>query len=103
MKKHLLPFCLGFIIAGFLVFLIMHHRSRQGSVVSAAGELISARQSVEKGLRDISQEIAGRLAAFGREIAADQLFALRLIAEDNPSAPEVAGKAGAFMRPMGFY
>jgi hypothetical protein len=102
MKKHLLSFLLGFIIAGLIVFFIMHHQSRQGSVVWAAGELMSVRHAVEKRLADISQEIAGRLAAFGQETAADQLFALRLIAENNPSAPEVAGKAGEFLRPMGF-
>jgi len=79
----------------------MHHRSRQGSAVWQAGELIGARQAVEKRLNDISQDIAGRLAAFGQETAADQLFALRLIAENNPSSPEVAGKAGEFMAPMG--
>jgi hypothetical protein len=102
MKKHLLSFLLGFVIAGCIVFLVMHHRSRQGSAVWAAGELMSVRQAVEKRLLDISQDITARLAAFGQETAADQIFALRLIAESNPSAPEVAGKAGGFMAPMGF-
>jgi len=102
MNRHLLSFLLGFIIAGSLVFFIMHYQSRQGSEVWAAGELISVRQAVEKRFSDISQEIVGRLAAFGQETAADQLFALRLIAEKNPSSPEVAGKAGEFLRPMGF-
>lgn len=102
MKRPLLSFIVGFIIAGLAVFSIMQYRSQQGSAVWAAGELMSVRQSVEKRLADLSQDITGRLAAFAQETKSDELFALRLIAENNPSAPEVAGKAGQFMGPMGF-
>jgi hypothetical protein len=102
MKKHIFFFILGFIIAGLLVFFVMHYQSQRGSAVWEAGELIGVRQAVEKRLADISQDITARLAAFAEGAASDQIFALRLIAENNPSAPEVAGKAGGFMAPMGF-
>jgi hypothetical protein len=102
MNKSLLSFLLGFVVAGLAVFFVMRYQARQGSAVWAAGELMGVRQSVEKRLADLSQEITARLSAFAEGAASDQLFALRLIAEDNPSAPEVAGKAGAFMAPMGF-
>jgi hypothetical protein len=102
MNRHGLSFAVGFCVAGLIVFFVMRHQSAQGSAVWQAGELMGVRQAVEKRLADVSQDIAGRLSAFGREAAADQLFALRLIAENNPSAPEVAGKAGGFMGPMGF-
>jgi hypothetical protein len=102
MNRHLLSFILGFILAGLIVFFIMRYQARQGSAVWEAGEFIGVRQSVEKRLADLSQDITSRLAAFADGAASDRLFALRLIAENNPSAPEVAGKAGGFMRPMGF-
>jgi hypothetical protein len=102
MNRHILSFILGFCVAGLLVFFIMHYRSQRGSAAGEAGEFMVVRQAVEKNLRDLSQDITARLAAFGSEAASDQLFALRLIAENNPSAPEVADKAMGFMAPMGF-
>jgi len=101
MNKHYLSFLIGFVAAGCMVFFIMHYQSRAAGKVWAVGEVIGVREAVEKRLKETSQDITARLAAFGREVAADQLFSLRLIAENNPSAPEVAGKAGQFMGPMG--
>jgi hypothetical protein len=102
MKKNTVVFIAGFILSGLIVFFVMRYQARQGSEVWAAGELMGVRQSVEKRLADLSQDITTRLAAFAEGAASDQLFALRLMAENNPSAPEVAGKAGEFMAPMGF-
>jgi hypothetical protein len=102
MKKHIISFVLGFLLAGAVVFLIMHHRARRDGDASAAIRLIAVRAEVEKRLQETSSGLVDRLAAFGREAASDQLFSLRLFAENNPSAPEVAGLAGRFMRPMGF-
>ena len=102
MNRSIISFLLGCALAGLAVFFIMQYRSRQGSAALETGELMSVRQGVEKRLHDVAQEIRARLAAFGRETASDPLFALRLIAENNPSASEVAGKAGGFLGPMGF-
>jgi hypothetical protein len=102
MNKALLSFLIGLVVAGTAVFFIMRYGARCESAVREAGEFIGVRHAVEKRLADLSQEITARLAAFAEGAAADQLFALRLIAEDNPSAREVAGKAAAFMAPMGF-
>ena len=102
MKKYFLSFSIGFVVAGIAVFSIMRYQAARTGDVSAAGRLIDAREMVEKTLRAISLDITERLAAFAQEAAADQQFSLRLIAENNPSAPEVAGMAGRFMKPMGF-
>ncbi|MBN2188718.1 MAG: hypothetical protein JW699_04630 [Chitinispirillaceae bacterium] len=102
MNRHLLSFLLGLLVSGLAVFFIMRYQASRGSEVWAAGEFIGVRRSVERRLAEVSQEITARLSAFAEGAASDQLFALRLIAENNPSAPEVAGKAGAFLAPMGF-
>jgi hypothetical protein len=101
MNRHLLSFCIGCAAAGLLVFFIMHYQSRASARASAASEVIGVRDAVEKRLKETCRDLTARLAAFSREVASDQLFSLRLIAENNPSAPEVAGKAGQFMGPMG--
>jgi hypothetical protein len=64
--------------------------------------LAMARESIEKRLQEISHDISVRLSAFADEVGADQQFSLRLLAENNRSAPEVTQKAGQFIRPMGF-
>lgn len=102
MNKYFLSFVIGFLLAGAVVFMIMHHRSRREGDASAAIRLIAVRAAVEKRLQEKSRDLMDRLSAFGREAASDQMFSLRLFAENNPSAPEVAGLAGRFMTPMGF-
>ena len=102
MKKYLLSFLAGFLLAGAAVFMIMHHRPQREGDASAAIRLIAVRAAVEKRLQETCRDLVERLSAFGREAASDQMFSLRLFAENNPSAPEVAGLAGRFMRPMGF-
>jgi hypothetical protein len=103
MNRNLLYFFLiGFVLAGLTVFSIMRYQSQRESVAASAVELVAVRQAVEKRLQETCQDIVDRLSSFGREVAADQLFSLRLLAENNASAPEVAGKAAQFMKPMGF-
>jgi hypothetical protein len=70
--------------------------------VCPAGELSVCNQEVSKRFREMTDDVATRLSAFASEVAADQLFSLRLLAEGNRSAPEVTAKAGQFMSPMGF-
>lgn len=72
------------------------------TTVCPAAETEACSFEVSKRLAEISSDIAIRLDAFAAEVANDQLFSLRLIAEDNRSAPEVTAKAGQFMKPMGF-
>ena len=90
------------ILAGASVFLIMQRQTRSSQIISAAGELAALRQTVEKRLGETVADIGDRLAAFAREVSTDQQFSLKLLVENNVSAPEVTGKAAKFLGPMGF-
>jgi hypothetical protein len=100
--KYILPIVTA-VLAATLVFFLMHHTMAvHGRTSSAAIELTSAKESVTKRFQEITHDIEGRLTAFSEEVAVDQLFSLRLLAESNRSAPEVTLKAGQFLKPMGF-
>jgi hypothetical protein len=90
------------VVAGASVFLVMRHQTRSSQMISAADELASLRQTVEKRLGEITSDIDGRLAAFAGEVSTDQQFSLKLLVENNVSAPEVTGTAARFLGPMGF-
>ncbi|MCU0608779.1 MAG: hypothetical protein MUF22_03295 [Chitinispirillaceae bacterium] len=101
MNKYLLSVITALVSAG-VVFLVMHRQEERLAQTRAEGDLGAVGASVEKRYHEISSDIAGRLAAFGSEVASDQLFSLRVLAEGNPSAPEVTAKAVQFLDPMGF-
>jgi hypothetical protein len=90
------------LFAGVLVFFVMRPHRPASAETNASGELALCGQEVSKRLKEMSEDVGARLSAFAAEVAADQLFSLRLLAEDNRSAPEVTAKAGQFIRPMGF-
>jgi hypothetical protein len=100
--KYVLIFILGALLSGAGVFLFMKGRSQPAVSGSAASGIEQARESVEQRLAETSQDINDRLAAFAREVEGDQLFSLKLLVENNPSAPEVTNKAVQFLSPMGF-
>ena len=100
--KQLFSILAGAVIAAGICFVIfMHARGRQHDAAIRA-ELAAATQSVQTRLDAVEADIASRLAAFARSTVIDQIFALRLIAENNPTAPEVTGRAAEFLSPMGF-
>ena len=90
------------LLAGIVVFFVMRRETAGRGCESAATELAATKESVTKRLHEITYDIAGRLEAFADEVASDQQFSLRLLAENNRSAPEVALKARQFLKPMGF-
>jgi hypothetical protein len=78
---------------------------RQTKNVAASvdtSELAVLKTSVEQRLKETTVDIKTRLSAFCKEVAGDQLFSLRLLVENNPTAPEVTNKATQFLKPMGF-
>ena len=77
--KYLLSFIAGIVIAGSVCFFLIRQQSQHQCRNVSAGELVAAGESVEKKFREYSQDIADRLSAFANEVAADQLFALRLL------------------------
>ena len=56
---------------------------------------------VEKQVMDKSLHLSDQLAAFSRIVAADREFSMKLLVENNRSAPEVTEIAPRFMEPMG--
>jgi hypothetical protein len=100
--KYIAAFIAGVLLAGGIFFFVMRHQTGRSGEASATRELIATREAVAKRLQETGIDIASRLAAFAQEVASDQLFSLRLLVENNASAPEVTGKAAQFMVPMGF-
>jgi len=90
------------LMAGAIPVCIMCNQPKPQTTVCSSGEVAVCAAEVSKRLAEISEDISTRLSAFAAEVASDQLFSLRLLAENNRSADEVAGKAGQFIKPMGF-
>lgn len=90
------------LITGAVVLFAVCQQPDRAAAVCPAGELAFCKEEVSKRLRELSDNIGARLSAFASEVAGDQLFSLRLLAENNRSAPEVTAKAGQFIKPMGF-
>ena len=90
------------LVAGVIILFSLCQQPKQAAAVCPAGELTLCKKEVSKRLKEMSEDIGARLSAFAAEVMADQLFSLRLLAEDNRSAPEITAKAGQFIKPMGF-
>jgi hypothetical protein len=90
------------LITGTIALFALCQQPKQAAAVCPAGEIVLCKEEVSKRLRELSDDIGARLSAFASEVAGDQLFSLRLLAESNRSAPEVTAKAGQFIKPMGF-
>jgi hypothetical protein len=95
------PIAFAIVTAGIIACFAQCRTNGRGCD-TAAVELAAAKESVTKRLQELSRDIAERLAAFSDEVGSDQLFSLRLLVENNRSSPEVAQKAGRFLKPMGF-
>jgi hypothetical protein len=100
--KYILFFLLGVLLSGAGVFLFMKDRGAPAAVGSTRPSAELLQEPVERRLAEIAEDLQGRLGAFAREVQNDQLFSLRLIVENYPSAPEVVNKAVQFLKPMGF-
>lgn len=90
------------LLAGAAVFFIVRPHQKPSVETTACSEALLCGQEVSLRLHQMSDDIGARLSAFAAEVALDQMFSLRLLAEDNRSAPEVSAKAGQFIKPMGF-
>lgn len=56
---------------------------------------------VEKQVLDKSFHLSDQLGAFSRVVAADREFSMKLLVENNRSAPEITEITSRFMEPMG--
>jgi hypothetical protein len=60
------------------------------------------RQIVEKEINDMAGDISSRLAGFASAVSKDREFAMKLLVENDPMAPEVLEVAGGYIEAMGF-
>jgi hypothetical protein len=67
----------------------------------AKQELFDMGHYVEKRITDQSLHLSDQLNAFSRVVAADREFSMKLLVENNRSAPEVTEAAPRYMEPMG--
>ncbi|MBN2036229.1 MAG: hypothetical protein JW768_05765 [Chitinispirillaceae bacterium] len=102
MMRYVLVFLLGALLSGAGVYTFISYRATSSAALFKTNEQAVMKESVEKRMHELHRDIGARLAAFSREVATDQVFSLRLLAEKNPSAQEVTGKAVQFLKPMGF-
>jgi hypothetical protein len=95
--KSAIILCPLLIIAGLL--LSCKHASKGNPSLE---ELSDMRQVVERQIQNQSRRIADQLAAFSKIVAADRDFSMKLLVENNRSAPEVTDFAQRYMEPMDF-
>jgi hypothetical protein len=103
--KYALVFLIGLLVGGgggAGVYFVMQRQPKKVDVPAGTPELAVLKSSVTQRLRETTADIKTRLSAFCKEVAGDQLFSLRLLVENNPTAPEVTNKACQFLKPMGF-
>lgn len=102
MMKYCAAFIAGVLVAAGIFFFVMRHQAARRNETFGVRDLLSTRDAVVRRLEETDRDITTRLAAFAGVVSDDQMFSLRLIVENNVSAPEVTGKAAQFMGPMGF-
>lgn len=100
--KKIPAFIAGIFLAGIIASLLLVHQVRHRHEAETEARLEFAGQTVGIELDRVRHEIAERLIAFAEATGSDRMFSLRLLAENNPTAPEVNGRASEYLRPMGF-
>ena len=100
--KQAIFFVAGLFLAALVAGLLFLHLERRHDLARTEEELQRAVLLVSNSLDRIRMDLRQSISTFARSTAADPLFALRLLAEHNPAAPEVTGRAAAFQGPMGF-
>ncbi len=90
-----------FFLFAFALFLSFSSCKQTPKTDYAKQELFDMGHYVEKQVMDKSLHLSDQLAAFSRIVAADREFSMKLLVENNRSAPEVTEIAPRFMEPMG--
>jgi len=99
--KILIP-VISAILSGVLVFFVMQKRYSSSVEHQRVIELKNAALCVQKQLNEISDQIKERLASFTEGIGADRDFSIKLLVENDRSAPVIAESAIRYRGAMGF-
>jgi hypothetical protein len=90
-----------FLLFAFAILFLSSSCKHAPKTDYAKQELFDMGQYVEKQVQNQSEHLSDQLAAFSRVLAADREFSMKLLVENNRSAPEVTEAALRFMEPMG--
>jgi len=93
---------LTFLIGSILTFFLVANRAIEMQNDTSKIELIHLRGIVEKQVSDIAVELSQKVKAFSNQIPNDRDFTIKLLVENDRSAPEVSELCGMFLAPMGF-
>ena len=88
------------VLGGLLVFLFAGHRVARIPREQAVMELLHTRAAVEQALAGRGAALTRRLRAFAEQVAGDRDFAMKLIVEQDRTAPEVTEFARRYMAAM---
>ena len=100
--KTIIAVIIAAVVAGGGVFLSLYMLHSKQDTERAANDLLTARETVQKRLDDFSVRIQAQLQSLAEVVAANKEFSLRLLVENDRSAPAVTEIAARFLEPMGF-
>lgn len=89
-------------ISAGLVVVILNKKSAHLNRDYAVKELITSTNTVKRRLDNLASQLVSQMRGFCVTVADDRNFAMKLIVEQDYSAPEVADIAGQYMKAMGF-
>ncbi|MBD3241928.1 MAG: hypothetical protein GF331_15165 [Chitinivibrionales bacterium] len=92
---------LAIVVGAAAVFFLVQQRMARVAHERAVLELIHTKAIVEKRLEDQAAELTERLQAFADRVANDRDFAMKLIVDQEPSAPQVSEVASRYVAVMG--
>ena len=90
------------VIAAAATFFTMKAVNSSQDTDCSTRQLLIAKKTVQKRLDDLSMSIQSQLQSFSEVVAARKDFSLRLLVENDRSAPEVTELAFQFLKPMEF-
>ena len=93
----ILTHLIAIVLGASLMFLLVQQRIADIPRDQAMLELIHTRAIIEQDLERRGEQLTGTLRAFANAVADDRDFAMRLIVEQDPSAPEVSGIASRYI------
>jgi len=90
----------AFVLGAALCFALVHRRVRDMPREQAMVELLHTKAAVERALRHRESTLRRQLEAFAQLVSGDRDFAMKLIVEQDRSAPEVSDLASVYMPAM---